>query len=80
MFRSIFTVVNRLRIGRCCALGALAACLALAGCTSLNLRGEGARETEMSRWTRQFRQSDHSRLPSAVTNQGRQIEGDFGIH
>jgi hypothetical protein len=79
MFRSIFTLVHRIRIGRCCCVGALVACLALAGCASLNLRGEGVPEAEMSRWTRQFRQRDYSGLPSAVTNEGRQIEGDFGI-
>jgi hypothetical protein len=78
MFRSILTVVNRIRIGRICCVAGLAACLALTGCASLNLRGNEAPETEVSRWTRQLRQPNHSGLPSAWTNTGRQIEGNLG--
>ena len=60
---------------------ALAAGLLLAGgaCRSLDLRGEGFPENEMSDYCAQYRKTDPGTGPAAVTNKAMQIERNFGV-
>ena len=66
------------RIGRWCWTTVLVACLCVSGCASVDLRGEGFREDEMSAWIGQFRPCENPGHPYAFTNKGRQIERSLG--
>lgn len=79
MFRSNLTLPFRNWIGRWCSVAALAACLGLAGCTSLDLRGRTLPESDLSGWAQQMRGPERSTPPTAWTNMGRQIEKGLGV-
>ena len=77
MFRSLSILLDRFALGRWCCLATLVACLGM-GCTSLNLRGEGFRENELSGWARQARQAEDLGPSRAFSNKARQIDRDLG--
>jgi len=70
-------LLDRFALGRWCCLATLVACLGM-GCTSLNLRGEGFRENELSGWARQARQAEDLGPSRAFSNKARQIDRDLG--
>jgi hypothetical protein len=67
-----------MRIGRWSGLGAMVLGLSLAGCTSLNLRGEAFPEDETSTWFQQMRRSESLGQSHAFSNKARQIDTNLG--
>jgi hypothetical protein len=80
MSHSVSTPGNRSRVGRLCLASAIGLCLGLAGCSSMDLRGEKFQDNELSSFCGKLRPKDHSVEPAAVCNKAQQIENDFGIH
>jgi hypothetical protein len=53
--------------------------LSLAGCTSMDLRGDSFREDELTGTVRQMRPRDTNNEAWGWSNKSRQIEKDMGI-
>ena len=78
MSHPVSNLLNRFPIGRWCWTAATVICLGLAGCTSMDLRGEDFEDNDLSNFCRQYRPPDGSIEASAVSNKGLQIDRDFG--
>ncbi|MFH1268581.1 MAG: hypothetical protein ABIK89_22890 [Planctomycetota bacterium] len=78
MFRSVLTLVNRMPLGRWCALATLVVCLGTWGCTTLDLRGEKFAENDLSGWAQQMRHADDQGPSNAFSNKARQIDRSLG--
>ncbi len=55
------------------------ACLVLAGCTNLDLRGEPFRDDAAFDWSGQVRQSSDRADFFGFSNKARQVEKDLGV-
>jgi len=67
------------------ALLAVAACLLLSGCAALrrpdyDFSAIERRSGPAPTWSGELRPADRSTRPFAVTNQGMQVEQDFGVY
>lgn len=78
MFRSVLTLVDRIPLGRWCALATLFVCLGTWGCTTLDLRGESFAENDLSSWAQQMRHADDQGPSTAYSNKARQIDRSLG--
>jgi len=78
MFRSLCTLIARQPLGHWCRVAALAACLGISGCTTLNLRGDGFADNELSNWAGQMRGVDRLGPSHAFSNKARQIDRNLG--
>jgi hypothetical protein len=78
MFRSV-SHFGQVRIGRLLWVAILGVSLALAGCcSSLNLRGEGYPEDELSTWVGQFREAGDDDDAFVWSNKAKQINRNLG--
>lgn len=80
MFRSMKTLVKKLRMGRWCWVAVLVASLGLPGCAQWNLRGSPFAEDESSDMFRQFRPREGSGEAWGASNKALQIERDVGYY
>lgn len=85
MLRPISFSARLQRVGRWCCGAAAIACLSLSGCRTLDYsdfdlsRVEGFADAPASNWPGQLRPPDNRSQPFALTNEGMEIEGSFGI-
>ena len=78
MFRFLFTLVDRLPLGRWLCLSVLAVCLGTAGCSPMNLRGEPFADNELSNFAGELRHADQTGPSDAFSNKARQIDRNLG--
>lgn len=85
MFRSTSSSDRSPRLGYWCCLAAVAACLGLSGCTTLDYsdydlsQAGGLSQDIPSHWSRDLRPPESGNEFFGVSNRARQVERDFGI-
>ncbi len=75
----LLMLIGHRRIRQLGQLMLVVACLAVAGCCSWNLRGDGFPEDELTSMPKHFRPTDPDGEAFAFSNKARQIERNLGF-